>query len=64
MVQIVGIETFSPDVELLDIEIAPGPGFGWARRFVQKFPTDADVTFCATYDVDQRGKAGASSPQQ
>jgi hypothetical protein len=31
-VQIVGIEVFSLNVELLGVEISPEPGFGWARR--------------------------------
>jgi len=50
-VQIIGIEAFSVNVELLGIEISSEPGFGWARRFVEEFREQVGVTFSATYEV-------------
>jgi hypothetical protein len=50
-VQIIGIEVFSPNIELLGIEISPEPGFGWARRFVEGFREQVGATFSATYEV-------------
>jgi hypothetical protein len=50
-VEIIGIEVFSPNIELLGIEISPEPGFGWARRFVEEFQEQVGVTFSATYEV-------------
>jgi hypothetical protein len=57
-VEIIGMEVFSPNFELLGIEISPEPGFGWARRFVGGFREELGATFSATYKVtdlaDQR----------
>jgi hypothetical protein len=50
-VEVIGIEVFSPNIELLGIEISPEPGFGWARRFVEEFREQVGITFSATYDV-------------
>ena len=50
-VEIIGIEVFSPNIELLGILISPEPGFGWARRFVEEFQEQVGITFSATYSV-------------
>jgi len=50
-VRIVGIEVFSSDVELLEIEISPEDGLEWARRSVGKYQGRSDVTISATFEV-------------
>lgn len=57
-IEISGIEVCSTAVkdpqwkaDLLDIQISPEPGYEWARRVVEKWKDQPEVTFCATFSV-------------
>jgi hypothetical protein len=48
--RVIGIEVFASDLDLLEVEISPESGLGWARR-LGGYLNRPDVTFCATFDV-------------
>lgn len=62
-VEIIGIEAFAEGKELVEIEISPEPGYGWARHLTRRYLSDGDITLCASYrvrpwnpDQDSRGR--------
>lgn len=53
-VQIIGIEVFEVirgSAEFLDVEISPDDGYEWARRLVQTYLGEPNITFSATFKV-------------
>jgi hypothetical protein len=50
-VGIIGIEIFTTERQLLDIEIREADSNSWCVSFVQKYQERIDLSICATYQV-------------
>jgi hypothetical protein len=50
-VRIIGIEIFTTEGRLLDIEIPEADSNSWCVSFVQKYQERIDLSICATYEV-------------
>ena len=53
-VRIVGIEIFTTEGQVLDIEIPEADSNSWCVSFVQKYQEHIDLSICATYEVPDR----------
>ena len=50
-IRVIGMEVFSGNVDLLEIEISPEEGFEWTRRLIQRYEGTPNITISATFDV-------------
>ena len=53
-VRIIGIEIFTMEGQVLDIEIPEADSNSWCVSFVQKYQERIDLSICATYEVPDR----------
>ena len=53
-VGIIGIEIFTTEGQVLDIEIPEADSNSWCVSFVQKYQERIDLSICATYEVPDR----------
>jgi hypothetical protein len=53
-VRIIGIEIFTTEGQVLDIEIPEADSNSWCVSFVQKYQERIDLSVCATYEVPDR----------
>jgi hypothetical protein len=53
-VRIIGIEIFTTEGQVLDIEIPEADSNSWCVSFVQKYQERIDLSICATYEVPDR----------
>jgi hypothetical protein len=53
-VRIIGIEIFTTEGQVLDIEIPEADSNSWCISFVQKYQERIDLSICATYEVPDR----------
>jgi hypothetical protein len=53
-VRIIGIEIFTTEGQVLDIEIPEANSNSWCVSFVQKYQERIDLSICATYEVPDR----------
>jgi hypothetical protein len=53
-VGIIGIEIFTTEGQVLDIEIPEADSNSWCASFVQKYQERIDLSICATYEVPDR----------
>ena len=53
-VRIIGIEIFTTEGQVLDIEILEADSNSWCVSFVQKYQERIDLSICATYEVPDR----------
>ena len=53
-VRIIGIEIFTTEGQVLNIEIPEADSNSWCVSFVQKYQERIDLSICATYEVADR----------